>query len=274
MKNPLLLLAIAGCLAMTQSSVHAVNHAAVNDPSAASLARYHWQLHDAVDARNLRIEALFGIPDKPLQLDFAKGRITVSQACNRIGGAYHVVEGHLDTGPLMQTMMACGEDTLMKRESTIKSMLQSRPMLIFSSVAGAPLLALVADSGQTLTFAGVATAQTRYGGTGETIFLEVAAQTTPCSHPLIPDRTCLFVRQLHYDANGVRTGQPGPWQALPQDIEGYVHQSGVRDVLRVHRYALKQSAADAPATAYVLDTVVESETVKPSPPADSVILPH
>ncbi|MES1154129.1 MAG: DUF4377 domain-containing protein, partial [Rhodanobacter sp.] len=53
-----------------------------------------------------------------------------------------------------------------------------------------------------------------------------------------------------------------PWQPLQQDIEGYVHEPGVRNVLRVKRYPLQRPPADAPSSAYVLDMVVESEIVR------------
>ena len=43
----------------------------------------------------------------------------------------------------------------------------------------------------------------RYGDSGERLFLEVAAQTKPCSHPLIPDMLCLQVRELKYDDKGL-----------------------------------------------------------------------
>jgi hypothetical protein len=100
------------------------------------------------------------------------------------------------------------------------------------------------------------------------VFLEVAPDSVLCHPPLIPDKTCLQVREVHYDAQGLRRGQPGPWHTLQQDIEGYVHVPGTRDMLRVKRYALRQPPADAPSTAYVLDTVVETGTVKsPTPSA-------
>ena len=88
----------------------------------------------------------------------------------------------------------------------------------------------------------------------------MAAQTEPCSHPLIPNMKCLKVRERHYDANGLQSGQPGEWQPLYQNIEGYTHEAGVRNVLRVKRYAIKNPPADAPSSAYVLDMVIESDT--------------
>lgn len=262
----LLPLALAACMTTPEST----SHAATNPPaetslpvSADALAGHHWQLHDAVDSSNHRLDGLFGDSGKPLQLDFHADRIEVSNACNHISGGYRIVDGHLATTELLQTMMACADPGLMEREKTIKDVLRSTPTLILSSDDGdQPLLTLAADSGQTLVFAGQPTAEKRYGGPGETVFLEVAAQTVPCNHPLIPDKSCLRVRERHYDAQGLRSGEPGPWQTLPQDIEGYEHHPGTRNVLRVKRYTVKQPPADGSSIAYVLDMVVESELVK------------
>lgn len=271
MKACLLLftLMLAACMATPESATRAATTPPADTgapASATTLARYHWLLHDAVDSHNQRLDTLFGKPDKPLQLDFSADRVSVRHACNGIGGSYKILDGHLVTGPLMQTMMACADPTLMQRETTIKAVLQGKPTLILSTAGDTPLLTLAADSGQTLTFAGQPTAEARYGGPGETVFLEVAAQMVPCRHPLIPHKSCLQVRERHYDANGLRTGEPGPWQPLQQDIEGYTHEPGMRNVLRVKRYTLKQPPADAPSSAYVLDMVVESETVRTPQP--------
>jgi heat shock protein HslJ len=276
MKARLLLLplAVIVCVSACESTRHAATPAppsASVQTSTITLARYHWQLHDAVDGNNRRMDVLFGKPE-PLQLDFSADRINVRNACNNIHGNYTLVEGHLVTAPLLHTMMACAEPTLMQRESTIESMLQGRPTLILITTAGdAPQLTLAAENGQSLTFIGKQTAEARYGGPGETVYLEVAPNTTPCHRPPSPDKSCLLVRERHYDAQGLPGSQPGPWQLLQQDIEGYMHQPGTRNVLRVKRYTLKQPPPDAPPTAYVLDMIVESEIVKPSNPTGA---PH
>ena len=265
----LLLLALTACMSAPESSLPTVAPAAASVPtSTITLGRYHWQLRDAVDSNNRRLDALFGNKD-PLQLDFSADRINVRNACNGIHGSYTIVDGHLVTTPLLQTMMACAEPTLMQLETTIKAVLQGRPTLILTTADNTPLLTLAADSGQSLTFAGKLTAEARHGGPGDTIFLEVAPNTAPCHHPLIPDKSCLLVRERHYDAQGLHSGSPGPWQPLQQDSEGYVHQPGTRNVLRVKRYTLKQPPADAPSPAYVLDMIVESEIVKSATPTDT-----
>ena len=226
-----------------------------------TLGSHHWQLHDAVDGKNQRLDGLFNPSAKPLQLDFTDHRVSVSNACNGIGGDYKILEGHLVAGPLVQTMMACAEPTLMQRESTIKHVLQAKPALIASTADGKPLLTLSAADGTTLTFTGQPTAQTRFGGPGTIEFLEVASEPADCHHPLQPAASCLKVRQLHYDAQGLRTGEAGAWETLAQPIEGYEHQSGVRNVLRVKRYTVANPPADASSVAYVLDMVVESENL-------------
>ncbi|MDL2286883.1 DUF4377 domain-containing protein [Desulfococcaceae bacterium OttesenSCG-928-F15] len=98
---------------------------------------------------------------------------------------------------------------------------------------------------------------------GETIFLEVAAQTRACSHPLNPTKPCLQIREIYYDKSGIKTGNSGDFENLYQPIEGYTHTPGIRNVLRVKRFKVQNPAADASSIAYVLDLVVESEVVKP-----------
>jgi len=221
-------------------------------PDAILLAGYHWQLAQATDHDGHRIDALFVRPDKPLQLDFADDRISVRNACNGMGGSYRIVDGKLVVGPMMHTMMACADLALNRLDSLIGQRLASHPTIVVTQQGHAPQLELRTASGDTLDFTGVPTPETRYGGHGVTEFLEVAAQTVPCQQ----SQPCLNVREVHYDANGLVTGTPGKWHALPA-IEGYTHQDGVHNVVRVKRYS-----AGPASDAYVLDTVVETSISK------------
>lgn len=249
---------LASCAAATPKTDTA--SAASAQADANTLGAYHWQLRNATDSTGKRIDALFARPQRPLQLDFQDGRLGVANACNRIGGAYRVEQGRLQLGQMMQTLMACTDPALTGLDQAITQRLQDKPRIDLHG-GEAPQLRLATEAGDTLDFAGVPTAETRYGGAGETLFLEVDPQTQPCAHPLIRDKRCLKVRERRYDANGVAAGDPGEWQLLYQDIEGYTHEPGIRNVLRVKRYAVKNPPADAPSQAYVLDMVVESESV-------------
>jgi heat shock protein HslJ len=244
-------LALLACLPM-------LAHAARAADPARTLGQYHWQLSAATDRDGHRLDALFAHPDKPLQLDFADGRLRISHTCNAISGGYRIDGGKLDIGPLNHTMMFCADKPLMAMERDASARLRGALAFRLLRAGGEPQLRLTTADGDTLLFTGQPTPETRYGGPGTTEFLEVAPQTVPCAGPAMAGRQCLSVRERHYDDNGLQAGTPGPWHPLEQPIEGYAHQPGVRNVLRVKRYAVRQPAAGAPSSAYVLDMVVES----------------
>jgi heat shock protein HslJ len=228
---------------------------------AQTLAAYRWQLGEARDAQGQRIGALFARAGRPLTLEFQPGRISVANSCNRMSGGYRIDGDQLAVDRLASTMMACADPALAALDQAIGRRLEGRSS---ASVQRAPeKLVLTRAGGDTLVFDGVPTPETRYGGPGERAFLEVAARTQPCRHPLIPDKQCLQVREVFYDDNGLKTGTPGEFRDFYGDIEGYVHEPGVRNVLRVERFRRDPAPADAPDAAYVLDRVVESETEKP-----------
>jgi heat shock protein HslJ len=256
-------LALAGCPKPPQEEPAAPAAAApATQPAGADTAvlpAYHWRLAEATDAKGSRIEALFARADKPLQLDFADRRASVGNACNRMGGAYSVEGDKLKFDRLDSTLMACADAKLMALDQEIGKRLEGASTFALQTGA-APTLTLSGGNGDVLTFNGEPTAETRYGGPGETTFVEVAAQTKPCNHPLIPAMQCLQVREIKYDDKGIKTGADAAFENFYGDIEGYTHEPGVRNVLRVKRYNIKNPPADGSSLAYELDMVVESET--------------
>ena len=265
--NRLLLLALplllAGCpdpanhgaTAASASATATAN--AAPDPSA-ELGRFHWRLQDASDAQGKRIDALFVRADAPLQLDFNAGRISVGNTCNRMGGSVAIKGDALDIGRMQSTLMACADPKLMALDGEIGKRLEGASTFMLLAF-DTPTLTLKNAAGDALVFAGEPTAETRYGGPGERVFLEVAAQTKPCSHPLIPDMQCLQVREIRYDDKGLKTGTAGAFGNYYGSIEGYTHQPGVRNVLRVKRYKIANPPADGAWQADVLDLVVEAD---------------
>jgi len=240
-------------------------HAARATDPARTLGQYHWQLDSASNRDGQRLDALFAHPQKPLQLDFADGRMRISHACNAISGSYRIDGGKLDIGPLTHTMMFCADKPLMAMERGASQRLQGTLAFRLQRTGAQPQLRLTTAAGDTLSFTGQPTPETRYGSSGTTEFLEVAPQTVPCTSPAMAGKPCLSVRERHYASNGLKAGTPGPWHPLEQPIDGYTHRPGERNVLRVKRYAVAHPAAGAPDHAYVLDMVVESE----APPADA-----
>lgn len=226
---------------------------------AQALAASHWRLDSAVDAGGQSIGALFPEPGGPLQLGFADGRVSVSGGCNRMNGDFTLADGRLTVGPLAQTKMFCGGGALMAADEAIAARLSGGGALAFDDDGR---LVLTTVDGDRLAFRGEPTAEARFGGEGERVFLEVAAQRVPCPHAMIPDHRCLHVREVTYDGDGLKTGT-GEWQFFYQDIEGFTHEPGVRNVLRLKRFNVQDPPADGSSLAYVLDMVVETEQVEP-----------
>ena len=268
MKRYLLLmlpLALAACTQpATEQTTAPVEATAPAAPAldAASLSSHYWQLADAKAADGTRIDALFVQADKPVQLEFVEGRLAISNTCNRQSAGFTVEGDKLTVSPAASTMMACPDPKLMALDQEVSKRLEGTSTAALQS-GDAAQLTLTNAAGDVLTFKGVPTPATRFGGPGERMFFEVAAQTLPCNHPLIPDKQCVQVREIKFDEQGLRAGEPGEWQPLFQDIEGFTHTPGTRNVVRVNRYTVANPPADGSSVAYVLDMVVESEVVKP-----------
>lgn len=262
------LLAIQGLTACATSETGA--GAAAADP--ATLTAYHWQLREVRNAQG-QLQPGWTLPPAPgadtagqaraVQLSFAQGRVSVARLCNALGASYQLNGLALSIGPVMGTMMACPDSAAMALEQQVGQRLPqaSRWAIAQAGRAAAPVLTLsFLDGGQWL-FDGVPTDATRYGSAGERMFLEVAPQRVACSHPLIANYQCLQVRSIEYNDQGLKT-RVGPWESFYSDIQGYTHQPGVRNVLRIQRYKKPVTPADASSFAYVLDMTVESEIVR------------
>ena len=227
--------------------------AASDAPTAAFLQDHTWRLESAVDGGNQRIEALFP-KDRPFEFRFNGGNMAVSGGCNGLRGGYQITtEGQLVAGRMASTMMAC-EPALMAADTALSGLL-AEPLRIMLVQGAQPTLVLLSPANAVLVLKGQKTPEALYGPATR-VFLEVAAKTVSCK-----DGTggqCLRVREIRFDEKGLRAGSPGKWRPFAGSIDGYQHVPGVRNVLRVNRY---QPPAGAPAV-YVLDLVVESETVK------------
>ena len=246
------------------------------NPQAAALSAarvlpaYEWELTAARDGRGQN-DARWRVGDRPpLRLSFKDGRMAVHNLCNIASAGYELDGTQMRLSRPMATLRACAEPGLMALESRVLSLLptvqtaqaSTRPASQGApAAADAPQLLLRFADGSEWDLVGHPTPETRYGSAGERLFLEVAPLKVACNHPLMPNATCLRVRDVRYGENGVKTGE-GEWRVFHGSIEGYEHREGTRNILRVNRYSLARNGqlpADAPSHAYVLDMVVESE---------------
>ncbi len=249
-------------LAACSQSPQRENAAPAVTVNTAALSAYHWRLSDARDAQGQRIEALFVRDDRPVQLDFGDNRFSVSNTCNQMGGGYSIQGDKIIFGRMASTLMMCADNRLARLDREIGERLAGAASLALTSDAQ-PQLTLSTTAGDVLVFDGEPTAETRYGGKGEIMFLEIGPQMRPCSHPLIPNMQCMQVRRVYFDEKGLKSTPSPQWENFYQSIDGYAHENGIRNVVRVKRFKIANPPADAPDTAYVLDMVVESEIVKP-----------
>ncbi len=226
---------------------------------ARTLQAHRWTLQSAADSQGRNIDAVAAGPGRSFVFSFERSRISIQGACNRLNGGYQIsAAGQMTVGRLAATMKAC-EAPLMQADAVLSALLAS-PLKVELSQGTPPSLRLVSAANETLLLAGQATPESLYGA-ATLIFLEVAAQPVECKSAAGTGSTCLQVRERRFDKQGLPSGKPGEWIPLHDRIEGFTHAPGVRNVLRVKRFKRSPASADGSAYVYVLDLVVESETV-------------
>lgn len=222
--------------------------------SGRGLQAYTWDLSSAYDARG-QPEPGWSLPGRPApQLSFQGDRVTVGNLCNVIGAGYSADNGAMRIAQPVATLRACPEPGLTALEQRISARLPQANRYEIRAVPGgaAPTLVMQFNDGSRWELAGMPTAATRFGSQGERVFLEVAPMEVPCR---AGGGTCLSVRDVRFDEQGIRRST-GEWRVFEGQIDGFRHQPGMRNVLRLQRYP------SGGGYAYVLDMVVESEQVR------------
>lgn len=233
--------------------------------AAQQLQAYDWDLAAAYDGRGQAVPSwqLAGRP--AARLHFEGNRVAVQNLCNVVGAGYTLNGDRVQVSHPMSTKRACADRELMQLEQQVATQLPQAQRYELRGGGAAPAqLVLHFTDGSRWELAGAPTPATRYGAAGEQVFLEVAPERVACHHPLMPNAQCLRVRDLRYGDNGIKQSV-GEWRFFYGEIEGYQHERGIRNVLRLQRYSLAKNGqlpADAPSHAYVLDMVVESERVR------------
>jgi heat shock protein HslJ/uncharacterized lipoprotein NlpE involved in copper resistance len=223
------------------------------------LEHHRWLLVNATNATNQRLDALFPDPERTFAFEFAGSRLHVHGGCNGLRGAFQVnADEMLEVTGGMSTMMACAP-ALMAADTSLAALLAA-PLETVLVRGPQPTLALLTQAGDALVLTGELTPEARFGAPTR-VFLEVAARTVACEDSPRGDGQCLQVRERTFDEQGLLTGEPSEWRAFTADIEGYQHEPGIRNVLRVNRFQPPAGPGVPSEAIYVLDLVVESEVV-------------
>lgn len=220
---------------------------------------HRWILVEAMDPANQPLEVLFPDPERTFVFNFAESRVHVEGGCNGLRAAYRIdAEGLLEISGAMSTMMAC-PDSLMEADAAL-SALMAGPLETVLVRGVPPRLVVLAASGQTLVLSGELTPEARFGPPA-TVFLEVDSELVACEDSVRDDGLCLKVRELSFDEQGIPAGEPGQWQALGAEIQGFGHEAGLRSVLRVKRFDPPAEPDMPRSPVLVLDLMVQSELV-------------
>ena len=233
---------------------------------AASLTAYHWKLQQAFTPAGAEDQTWFiNSTHGAIELDFVEQRAVVKNLCNVLSAGYRVEGQRLNIQKPMSTLRACNDDQLMQLEQKVARILPTSKqwnVQLGTSPAEQPRLTVQFIDGTRWQLQGSPTAQTQYGSAPERIFLEVGPQRKACTHGVMKDAQCLQVREIRYGDNGVKTFT-GQWEHFYSEIDGYKHESGVSNILRINRFKRQNVPADASSYAYVLDMVVSSSIEAP-----------
>lgn len=267
-------LALAACgTTSSNQSATGNNRSAVGTPTQnampvstnATLQAYHWYLDQAEDASG-KPQPMFKAlaPKTPVQLNFVAGEQPGDQrvstkVCNTMMAGYALEGSQFKMGRVVSTMMACQDTKLSQLERAVGEQLGRMQSVQMVQGAPAPRMVVTFTDGSRWRMSGKPTDATRYGSAGETVFMEVGPHTQPCVSGEMRTQ-CLQVRELRYDGAGRKT-VVSDWQNFHGSIDGFVYQPGVRNVLRLKRYAIQNPPADGASQAYVLDLRVETERV-------------
>ena len=233
---------------------------------AQSLSAYHWKLQYAFTPAGTEDQSWFLTASQPnLQLDFVEQRIAVKNLCNALNAAYRVSGDRLEVQRTVSTLRACNDQGLMQLEQKVSRQLpriQRWAVQLGDQGAGKvpPRLTISFIDGSRWQLDGSPTAETQYGSAGKIQFLEIAPDRVSCSHGVVRDFQCMKVREIRYNDSGLKT-HTGEWGNFYSEIEGYKHQTGVRNIVRVKTYPRQNTPADASSIVYKLDMVVESEQI-------------
>jgi len=223
------------------------------------LQDHQWSLKAATDSQAQAIATLFPPDTGPYVFTFSSSMLNVQGGCNNLGGGYQInAQGQLAADQMQSTMMAC-EPALMQADTALAALL-AQPLQITIMWGVPPQLQLRTASAETLALEGQVTPEAVYGPS-TLLFLEVDAAQLPCRNPRNTQTTCLQVREISFDEQGLRTSMIAPWQPFYDEIEGYTHTPGERNVLRVKRFDRGAVAGNAAPAIYVLDLIIETEIV-------------
>lgn len=220
-----------------------------------ALHDFQWRLAQVLDGQQQDVTQ---VPtdlldsERGIQLRFIDQRLLIEGLCNHLSAAYQQQGDRLSLSHPVSTMKACPDSALMAAEHYLAAQLPRLNHYHFDG--NHQQLHLQFDDQTQWQLRGERTLESRYGEP-EVLFYEIDAALRPCQHPLMADQRCYYARQVHYNEQGIKTGEDA-WALFSSPIEGYQHSEDSHTIIRLKRYTVAEPAADQAGYRYVLDMVV------------------
>ena len=215
-----------------------------NSPVVASqLTSYSWQYQPPNQTDSVRVSF------EP------QGALYIQTPCNNQSGAWKLQDSkQITTTDLASTMKACSPEKMQLERWSAQLLSKQQLQYQISGKTETPVLTLTNQQGQQYQFTGTLKPEVKYQGQAETVFFEVAPQTEACNG----QQQCLRVKEIRYDANGLKQPSQGQWHTLNQSIEGYQHDPKVSKIIRVKKYKTAQGN-----DVFLYDMTVEQRLITP-----------
>lgn len=213
-----------------------VGNAAARDAAddLAVLEAHNWFLVRAHASNGAPLPVFTPAGMDPIALRF-DGHGLSARGCNALGEHFdldgqRIVQRRSDSYLVTQTLLGCSAAPA-RADDAVLVLFNGNPHYELSASPDGPLLVLESPAGMTVVFKGEATAETRYGSSGEAIFFDVAPRNVRCIAPGRPDCNCLQVRELFSPLAGsysaghdeVAAENAGPWQLLCEGSKDLMH---------------------------------------------------
>lgn len=215
-------------------------------------------LHQTLSDYTWSYQAQKNLPD--IRINFDKDQtFSISTGCNQQGGSWQLSGQAITTSVLRSTMMMCSPQLMLQEKQSADLFGQSQlNVQVNFDEKEIPQLQIIDKNGRTYQFQGHIKPEAQYKSEAEIIFLDIAPTTKPCSGN--PNTSCLQVKEIKYNDQGIQTYIDQDWKTLPESIQGYQHDPKIKKTIRIKRFHNKDNA---PQFIYIYDMTVQQEMIHP-----------
>lgn len=249
----LLLISCVGFVGLTLAHSRDVqpNTPASAQSQTAILAGYFWDMDAAFDKSGAAQTFWFSEDMPPVRLAFTReGQAYAENACNSLNWKFKVTGSEkIAFTPTAATLIGCDKE-LTQRQHFIGIGIPQTHRYTIKAISGTGpgrLTLYLADGGR-WEFKPTPTPETRYGGPGKQIELEIAMDTVPCEP--YSTKQCLSARHVHWERNTTKVCL-SDWEVLKSGVEGYQPTPGRHEFIWVKAYPLKRDSSNGSGFAYV-----------------------